>query len=153
MDIMKALEASGLIEGMSEEHVQLLASIAEHKIVQPGEIIVPEVNRSRDLYLLTRGRLIISLAVPREDRQEEVLDTLHPGQLCGELAFVDGSPRSATVKADVETEIFTLPHDKLNEAMEKDPKLGYLMMRNVATIIAGKLRQTNLAYRNQLMMW
>jgi CRP-like cAMP-binding protein len=70
----------------------------------------------------------------------------------GEISFIDGSPRSASVIAEELTSVYVLPFDKVNQMMEDDPQFGYVMIRTIACILTEKVRQTNLAWRN-LMMW
>ncbi|MDP8208265.1 MAG: cyclic nucleotide-binding domain-containing protein [Candidatus Electryonea clarkiae] len=152
MELQEQLSKIGLIEGLTDEQIANLMDICELRKFQHEEKIISEITRTRDLYIIKTGSVSISMCVPMEARKSEVIDRLHAGDMMGEIAFIDGSPRSASVHAEEETEVYVFPYDKIIALMEGDPKLGYVLISGIANILTAKIRQTNLAWRN-LMMW
>ncbi len=151
MEIRELLEKAGVTTGLSSEEVESFVSILEERKFKRGEIIITEVNRTRDMFILKSGSVAISFKVPVDDSKEEVVDCLHAGQIFGELSFVDGCPRSATVTAEESSEVVFLPHTELSELLDANPAIGYIVMKNIAKLITAKLRKTNLQWRNTLM--
>lgn len=152
MELLQALEKNGLVDGLDAADRQSLAALSDTLTFQGGKVIIPETNRSRDLYLMASGSATIRMTLPVENRKSEVLDRLHEGELLGEIAFVDGSPRSASVVAESDCSLYRFPYETTYEFLEANPRVGYALISGIAKILAAKIRQTSLAWRN-LMMW
>ncbi len=152
MELREILDKQGWLSGINEEETEQLMALAQLQKYKGGDIIIPEMTRSRDLYFLSKGAVSVSMLMPFEGRRQEVIDTVHAGDIIGEVSFVDGSPRSATVKAEEESELYFYPFAELNAFLEEQPRVGYHLMKALAKTISAKMRQANLAWRN-LMMW
>ncbi|MDD5206126.1 MAG: cyclic nucleotide-binding domain-containing protein [Desulfobacterales bacterium] len=63
--------------------------------------------------------------------------------LVGEIEFLDTLPASADVVLLEEADLIELDSAALNRLMEKQPRVGYVLMREIAEIEAGRLRRTN----------
>lgn len=145
------LETAGLINGMSPEEAATLASVAEERKYPKGSVILREDSKTRDLFVICSGRVSIRLSLPTESGREEVIYTMREGQIFGELSLVDGSPRSATVRAEEEVITCAYEYDTLNTLLDQQPRIGYLLMRNIASIISARVRNTNMLWRNSLV--
>ena len=66
------------------------------------------------------------------------------GQVFGELSLVDKRSRSATAICEGDCELIAIDREKLAELFERDSRIGYIVMRNLAELLAGRLRRTNL---------
>lgn len=145
------LSAAGLIAGMTPEESELLASIGEDRHFTRGTDILREDSKTRDLFVICVGRVSIRLSLPTESGREEVIYTMREGQIFGELALVDGSPRSATVRAEDEVITCAYSYEKLMALLDANPRIGYILMRNLASIISARVRNTNMLWRNSLV--
>ena len=67
------------------------------------------------------------------DDGEVLLTTVGPGQLLGEIAALDGLPRSASAVAATDVDAATLPAGRFNELLEAQPALALRLLRAVAT--------------------
>ena len=152
MELLQALEQNGLVDGLDAAEKQRLSDLGDTLTFRGGETIIPETNRSRDLYLIAKGSATIRMTLPFENRKSEVLDRLHEGELIGEIAFIDGSPRSASVVAETDCSLYHFPYETTHDFLEANPRVGYALVGGIAKILAAKIRQTSLAWRN-LMMW
>jgi CRP-like cAMP-binding protein len=68
---------------------------------------------------------------------------LAPGKILGELAFLDGAPRTARAVAAEASILLRLHRDAFNRLVASEPHLGMVVMRNIAVDLSAKLRQTN----------
>jgi len=69
----------------------------------PGEQIIDQQDESRDVYFITRGRVrVVSFTI---DGKEVALEDLREGDFFGELAAIDGKPRSSSVMAIEDSDI------------------------------------------------
>jgi len=148
---LQLFETAGLIREMAPEDALALAGIAEERKYSRGSLILREDSKTRDLFVICAGRVSIRLSLPTESGREEVIYTMRDGQIFGELALVDGSPRSASVKAEEEVITCAFDYDKLTALLDERPRIGYLLMRNIASIISARVRNTNMLWRNSLI--
>jgi len=148
---MHLLEMAGIINEMTSTEAETLASIAVERAYAKGSAILREDSKSRDLFIICTGRVSIRLSLPTETGKEEIIYTMRDGQIFGELALVDGSPRSATVKAEEEVVTCVYEYDRLVKLLDEHPRIGYLLMKNIASIISQRVRNTNMLWRNSLI--
>ena len=67
----------------------------------------------------------------------------------GEVALVDSVPRSARALAGDEVTVLEISNEDLRRVMEAEPRIGYVILQNLATILCDRLRSTNLLLRNE----
>lgn len=145
------LTLAGLTKDMTDQEVTELLSIAEERSYARGTLIVQEDSKSRDLYLLRQGRISVRIALPSNREREEIVYSMRDGQIFGELSLVDGCPRSATIRAEDDVVTLRFDFDNLSQLLESKPRIGYILMRNIAAIIAARMRNTNMLWRNSLI--
>ncbi len=149
MDIKKLLAEFELFKGLSEPELALIASKAVRAEYEENQEIFHEQSTESDLYILTEGRVQILGALGKTD--SATIHTILPGKLFGEFAFIDGQPRSATAVAIQKSTVFKIPSQDIYDIFEQDAKMGYITMRNLARILARRIRQTAHELRSSLM--
>ena len=88
-----------LLEGVPEEDVRALLSIARRRKFGRGEVVFHENDPADTLHLIDKGRFAVRTQTSLGDTA--ILAVLGPGDMFGELALLEGDPqpRSATVAA------------------------------------------------------
>jgi anti-anti-sigma regulatory factor len=104
-----------------------------------GDSIVKEGDTDRRLFLLVRGLVGIRIRLPQSDRSKRLI-TYSPGVTFGELAFLDGSPRSADVRAEEDAETYVLSPDDFCLLQKENPAIAVKLIRNIALEISERLR-------------
>lgn len=102
--------------------------------ISAGETLLEEGEGSNQLYWVMEGRFKVTTKV-RNVRVE--VNQLGPGDLIGEIAFIDQKPRSATVTALTDAQVIRLEYDEFKEMLEESPK----WLRKIVHTLAGKVRQ------------
>ena len=115
--------------------------------VKRGQTLFRRGEPGGDVYLLREGALDI---VDSRINPEVVLASLTEGAVVGELSFVDGSPRSADVRATSDGAVLRWPRDDLRALLERDPSVGSAFYEAVARQAAIRLRDNVLAIRGAL---
>ena len=151
-DLLTTLLSSHLTNNMHDSDISALVEIAEEQIYENGKVIIHEDARTRDLYIVHRGKASVKITLPSEVGHQEFVYAMRDGQIFGELSLLDGSPRSATVVAETEVITFRFDYDQLMNLLDEQPRIGYHLMRNLAIIISARMRNTNMLWRNS-MMW
>ena len=100
-----------------------------------GEVIFHIGDPGDALFVIVSGEVKISL--PSETGDEAILATLKPGDVFGELALLDGAPRSASAAALSPTETVILPRDRFREVIATEAGVRDALLAS----IAGELRR------------
>jgi extracellular factor (EF) 3-hydroxypalmitic acid methyl ester biosynthesis protein len=119
---------------------QLLASKSVRVVFNKDQKIIEEGAPSRAIYFLREG----SARVYRTGMHPETrLATLNPGDVCGEMAFLEGLTASASVIADGNVVTEAIDSTVLHSIFEAFPHLGARFYRSVAVILSRRLRETS----------
>ena len=131
--------------GPSPEAKGRLADIAPIVRVPAGRVIFREGDAAGGCYLLVSGAVKITLAAGNE--RETLLAILGAGDVVGEMALLDGQPRSATVTALKACELRYISAAAFDRLACEDADLSRQLLR----AMAGRLRQRNEAFVVQQM--
>jgi CRP-like cAMP-binding protein len=143
MDSTKILEKVDMFRGLTPQQLESLAKISEEKKYRGGQAVFTERSSGAEVYIIKKGKVCIELGLKGRPNTATV-QRLGEGQIFGELALVDKRNRSASAVCDSDCEIITIDRDKLDELFEQDGRLGYTVMRNLAQLLAERLRRTDL---------
>jgi CRP/FNR family transcriptional regulator, cyclic AMP receptor protein len=113
-------------------------SHAEVRRVDAGLALVQAGEDDRALYLLTEGT--VGVRLPRD---ESAFKTIDAPSVVGELAFFDGRPRSATLDAVTDVEVVRLDVAGFERLAAAAPELAHAMLRDLARILALRLRMAS----------
>jgi PAS domain S-box-containing protein len=101
-----------------------------------GEILCMEGDASKDLYILVSGKVEILKG------QQRITEIAERGSSIGEISFLLGTKRTATVKARCNGTAIRIPEDKVNQFLQEFPVLGWQIPR----LLAQRLEEGNRAY-------
>jgi CRP/FNR family cyclic AMP-dependent transcriptional regulator len=113
---------------------KLLADKATRVNFEKGKTLVHKGKRSNGVYLLLNGTARVQI-LTRSIRPE-----IGPGQICGEMSFLDDAPASANVIAHDEVEAYYLDRATLESLFELFPHLASRFYRSLATNLSNRLR-------------
>ncbi|HEX4763015.1 MAG TPA: cyclic nucleotide-binding domain-containing protein [Usitatibacter sp.] len=97
----------------------LIAQGVQVKSFGGGEVLFEEGDPAEGLYLIRRGSVTISRTIAG---REVVLSYLSAGNYVGEMALLSDSPRTATVKAAVTTEVLILDSEVFKRVLKRNPR-------------------------------
>src|SRR6187399_3282887 len=109
--LLQALRDSRLAADLTAKQQALLARNLAFRKLHAGDVLVAEGTSDDHLYVLVSG----ALAVTRNAGQPDALTlfTLAPGDLVGELSFIDATPHYASLVAAGPTLVFGLERGRL----------------------------------------
>ena len=137
MDLKEAIRSSYLAQGLSEDQLDSLVELASWRFFRPGEIILQQFDVSRDLLILADGLGQILNVVG------EPIGLIKSGMPIGEVAFIDGKPRSGTVVATKSCAVVLLAWEPLTVLLKTNPDIAARCLWNVCQILCARLRITN----------
>ena len=121
-DWSEVLGAVPLFSGVPKRHVRSIAKLAWRVDHAPGEVIVQAGERGNSLYLMLEGRA----RVVGKSR------VLKPGDFFGEMALIDGGPRSATIIATSQVRVMMVQRRPFLEVLKQNPQIGFAIMETLA---------------------
>ena len=110
----------------------------EARRVSAGELIISAGEADRSLYLLTEGTIGVRLA-----GAEETFASIDAPSVVGEMAFLDGGPRAATLFAIGDGELLRLRMERFEVLAAREPELGRAILLDLGRLVSQRLRRTN----------
>ena len=133
----EALKTLSFLGGLPDPLIDQLAGRAHSKRYRKGETIVTRGDDGESLMIVLAGRAKISNIT--SDAREIVLNFLGKGDVIGEIAILDGAPRTASAVAIEDTEALVLYRRDLLPVLLKNPDA----MLELIQILCEKLRATS----------
>jgi serine/threonine protein kinase len=126
------LKSVGLLQGISAEDLSYIAGIAEETQVAAGSSIFHEGDHGDCLYIILEG----SVRIHKGGRELAVLGRL---QSLGEMAVLDGAPRSASATALQDTTMIKVDREQFLELMRSNPEI----IQRIVRLLLARLRESN----------
>jgi CRP-like cAMP-binding protein len=104
-----------------------------------GDRVVQHGKRTHGIYLLLKGTA--SVQIPRPAISPFALPAIGPGEVCGEISFLDELPATASVVAKEPVEAYYLDRPTLQSLFELFPHLGSRFYRSLACSLSRRLRE------------
>lgn len=127
-----------LMGTLTDEDAGWLAARGEVRFVPANTTIIHEARPIAALFVLLEGRLAVRI----ERLRGRDVATLYPGEVLGEISFVDARPPSASVVAVQDSHVLAVPRDMLTKKLESDNGFGSRFYRGLAVFLADRLRTT-----------
>ncbi|MCU0667727.1 MAG: cyclic nucleotide-binding domain-containing protein [Myxococcota bacterium] len=130
MERLLSLRQVSLFAHMSLERLHAVERILRDAEYVQGEVILREHEPGDDLYLLVEGHVDVLRGAGTPG--EMLLNRLGPGAYFGEMAVLDGTPRSATIVAAGPVRVLVLEGERLRELVHEMPELAFDLLRVLA---------------------
>jgi CRP/FNR family cyclic AMP-dependent transcriptional regulator len=116
--------------GLDSSAVERVAAGMRTRRFRRGEVIFHIGDPGDALFILVSGEVKISL--PSDTGDEAIIATLREGDVFGELALLDGAPRSATAIAMVASQCAVLPRDAFRVLISEEPAVRDALLASLA---------------------
>jgi CRP/FNR family transcriptional regulator, cyclic AMP receptor protein len=131
----RALSESPLFHALPPERLDLVARTLLAGRFRKGQVVFHQGDDGDGMFLVESG--LVRISAESIDGQEAILTEVRPGETFGELALLDGAPRSATAMALEETVTLRLPRQAFDDLLSTDPGFP----RRILEAIAHELRR------------
>jgi CRP/FNR family transcriptional regulator, cyclic AMP receptor protein len=131
----RALAASPLFRTLPPERVDLVARALLAGRFRKGQVVFHQGDDGDAMYLVESG--LVKISAESVDGQEAILTELRSGETFGELALLDGAPRSATAIAVEDTVTLRLPRAAFDDLLDTDATFP----RRILEALAHELRR------------
>ena len=117
--IRQFLQEHDLFKSLDEVHLDTLLSEFYLIELKPDEVLFEHGDEADSLFIVASGTL--KVLIPTETGETVTVNHLHPGDVIGEIAFLTGQKRSATIAADTDSEILGFTRRGFNFLMDNEP--------------------------------
>ncbi len=128
------LSKSFLFRGLEAGLLERVARLSQSRRLKVGETLFWEDEPADALYGVEKG--LIRIWVTGPDGRELTLNLMESGDFFGEIALLDGLPRTASASALADTEMLAVPRAAFLELLQAEPKLA----RHIIELLCERLR-------------
>ena len=128
-----------LLRGFTPAELAVIEPMLQHHVFKRGHEIINAGDAAREIFFLSRG--VVSVYLPGEERHR--LASFSAGMCFGEMAFIDGAPRSANIVADMEVDCHALSLEDFTALGLMQPAIKIKLLEQIALDLTRKLRKAN----------
>jgi CRP-like cAMP-binding protein len=140
MSKLQLVRDSVLAVELTAEQSAVLAELVTVRDLADGQILIDEGASDDHVHIVVSGALAVAKQL-QPGGQWINLNVLTKGDLAGELAFMDGKPHYAALRATVPTRIISLKREKLESLLGREPLIVYRVMRAIFRVVHGILHR------------
>ncbi|HEX8990203.1 MAG TPA: ATP-binding protein [Anaerolineales bacterium] len=134
-----------LFAELSEADLTWLSTRAEPVVVEAGQHLIEEGQAGDAAYVVLDGEFDV---VKRSSHQDIVIAVRNDGEVFGEMALIDQTPRSATVRAKSQSHVLKIRGEAFQELLAHSPSASMSILRTVSR----RLRQNDALVRQNEKM-
>ncbi|MDP2958400.1 MAG: SulP family inorganic anion transporter [Longimicrobiales bacterium] len=131
--------------GLDEASLSRIRAIAEERTFEADQPLFARGDAGEEMYMVRKGR--VSIRLPLAGGKHHHLATVGPGEMFGELSFLDRDKRSADAVAVTRTELYVVSRARLDALEETDAALSAHLFERIAREISQRLRIANMELR------
>jgi CRP-like cAMP-binding protein len=135
VDHKTLLASISILQGLADDDLEGLLGITHVRDLGQGEVLFRKGDPGNQLYGVLEGSLRVSGET--EDGEEVIFGVLDAGEVFGEVALLDSSPRSATVTALDPTRLLSLHREDFLPFLSKHPRVSV----SLAAVLAERVRR------------
>jgi CRP-like cAMP-binding protein len=141
-----------IFAGLLDEELLQVADLCKALRVPVGKAVFEEGDGGEELYIIHEGsvRVMINSRRPDGSFAPSTINMLYQGQCFGEMILLNSAVRSASVVAAEPTTLIVIREPDFRHLCDANPRIGYVVIRNLAQDLAYKLRSSNLLLRGNI---
>ena len=128
-----------LFSMLTTDQAQSIADSVVKRRFKRGELVVEQGTKSNALFILLNGRARVLTADSRG--REVILAVLQSGDYVGEMSLIDNEPHSATVRAEVQTDMLVMGRAEFARCLPESSSLAYGILRGLVLRLRNADRQ------------
>jgi CRP-like cAMP-binding protein len=135
----KKLAGLELFEGLSEQVLEAMAALSQERSYAPGEIIFSPERASEWAFLLLKGKVRLTVHASSLPDPITLASLETPGQAFGFSTVVGQGHHNSSAEAVTEVEAVAIDGPRFLDYLEKNPEVGFAVMRRVARALSRRL--------------
>lgn len=141
---IEVLKKISLFDGLTDGELVQIAKLCREHSHEAGELCVVEGEKTDYVHFVKRGKVAVEFRIPHAPYGKSItIDTLKEGEVFAWSALVTGT-LTASVRAVEPTEVLDLDAAELTALCERNFHIGYVIMRNLTSVISSRLTRSRL---------
>lgn len=151
-NVVENLRKVEIFNGLSDAELVQIAHICKVRRVPAGYAIFNEGDDGDELLIIHEGCVRVAINTKTSDGTlaPSTINMLYTGQSFGEMVLLGGATRSATVTSVDPCVLLIVKEQDFAALCDTNPRIGYRVMRNMASDLSYKLRSSNLLLRGNI---
>ncbi len=137
---VEILRSARIFADLPDDALARLADSCVARTYRRGQYLWYQGDEGTSLIVVASG--LVKVVISSENGDEVVLVTLGPGETIGELALLDGAPRSASLIAVTPTTVVMLPRAVMLDLINRQPTVLDALLRALGTLVRRLTEQT-----------
>jgi CRP/FNR family transcriptional regulator, cyclic AMP receptor protein len=129
MDILNLVRMIPIFAELNENEIKKIADIGISRKYSKNSIVFLEEEAGAALFIIISGK--VKVVRTDDEGKEVILSILGSGEFFGEMALLDGLPRSATVVSTEESELFMIHRREFLQLIESSPQVVVSLLREL----------------------
>jgi CRP-like cAMP-binding protein len=142
------LAGTEFFENAPADVITRLASAGRVRNLVRGDVLFETNDAPDSIYVVISGRIAIAIGNRPFDNRESVVALMDAGDLFGDMAMLDNSPRSAGARALEASSVLEIPNAAVLAELNASPDL----MWNVVRLLAGRIRNMDSALADSVFL-
>ena len=128
------------LANLDDEDIGTVLQHTEARRYSSGELAIRAGDVDRSIYVVAAGSFEVLVPTPNGPRSVAVIRV---GDIFGDLAFLDGEPRSADVRAAEDSEAFIMTPASFDRLRVAHPRLALSLVLDLGRILSGRFRESS----------
>jgi CRP/FNR family cyclic AMP-dependent transcriptional regulator len=121
---LQLLRGVPLFAGLDQKALEAIGKIAEEREVDAGTALTHEGRHEGYFFVIVSGTV-------RIERGGQVINTMRDGDFLGEIALLDGGPRTATAVAETACRLLVMTYQRFQQLLDTAPEVRTAVMEEV----------------------
>lgn len=130
-----------VFEDFTDKEVLTISKFSEKRYFQRDEIVFKENSQDASLYVVLKGQL--EALAHTSDNKKISLSLIDEGEVFGELSFLDGKVRSATILAVSDVELLQITRNDFENLRLEHPDIASKLIMDLARVVSLRLRNAD----------
>jgi CRP-like cAMP-binding protein len=149
---LRLLREQQFFADLTDDELTVISKITSRKDFKLGDTVFKESEDGQSVYVLKSGEVKACKTAP--DGELFTLTIMKDGDIFGEMSFLDGRPRSATIIAMSDLVTYVIERSDFETIVDENPRIIYKIMRNIVFTIHSIVRGMNERYIEMInYMW
>ena len=135
-----------VFDTLTNRELRRVERIIHRRRFGASEVVIPAWVPRSGLFVVERGSVDVVRQLP--SGESIVIGSLGPGELLGEFAILDDSPRSTSIVASEPSDMIGFFRPDLMDLVETDPRLGFKILYRVSQIMSARLNEVVGGFRS-----
>jgi CRP/FNR family cyclic AMP-dependent transcriptional regulator len=127
---LELLRRVPLFSEMGEQELEEIARIAEEMDAPAGKALTHEGRHEGYFFIIVSGSV-------RIERAGQTINTIHDGDFLGEIALLDGGPRTATATTETACQLIVMTHQRFEQLLDRSPSIRAAVLEEVGRRLRG----------------